>query len=65
MIGKYANNELKKEKSQQRVRNCNKKPNGNSVIKYTVSEIMLVIETLRDAENEILGLILSINTKSL
>lgn len=63
MIGKHANDEVKK--TQQRVRNYNKEPNGNSVIKYTISEIMLVIETLRDAENEILALILSINTKSL
>ena len=65
MMGKYAYDELKKKKSQQRVRNYNKEPNGNSEIKYTISEIMLVIETLRDVENEILALIRSINTKSL
>ena len=33
MIGKYTYDELKNKKSQQRVRNYNKEPNGNSEIK--------------------------------
>ena len=33
MIGKYTYDESKNKKSQQRVRNYNKEPNGNSEIK--------------------------------